>query len=357
MSAEGVDGAALSKGAEPVKSVGLGWAAILGLGLSAALVLYLFTHLDLRAVLGAVGRAHPLWLGGATLAYVALFPVRGLRWAVLLKPLAPVSAGLATRGFLIGFMANNLLPARLGDLVRAFVLARKAQVPSPASFATVMLERVFDGVTVVGILSLSLAVLELDNPTRAAQLHGIALLMGLAFGMVLVGCVGLAIWERPTLALVRWGLTPCPEGLRTKLLGLFERLAAGLHALRSAKEAAQVALLSLTVWGLEVVVYVGVAHALDLEVGPMGLALVMAILTLGLTAPSAPGFVGVFEALVIPALTLLGVAEEPAAAFALLLHAIHYLPGTVLGLVAAWTTGVDLRDLSPTRLVQRARAS
>lgn len=359
----------------------LGPLGLLGVALSVSLVILLALRLDLGAVARAALGASPAPLVGATLVYCSLFPLRGLRWAILLRPLAPVPTGLATRAFLIGFMANNLLPARLGDVVRAWVLARQASapggqgrdrseprprgdeakaspratVPTSASFATVLLERVFDGLTVVGILTVALLMLPLDEASadRTLQLQAVAALMGLVFGSALLVCALLVAWERPTLRLVAAMLGPLSrrgEGpskrIASTLLSLFQKLASGLHVLKNARRTAVIAALSLLIWSLEVVVYGFVALALDIEVAPLGLALVMAILTLGLTAPSAPGFVGVFEALVIPALGLLGVPVAEAAAFAFVLHAIHYFPGTLLGLWAAWTAGLRFTDLT-----------
>lgn len=319
--------------------------AVVGLFLSLGLLTALLLHLDLNAVAQAVARAHVGPLAVGALVYCALFPLRGLRWALLLRPLAPVSPALATRGFLVGFMANNLLPARLGDVVRALVLARAARVPRSATFATVLLEKVFDGVVVVGILGLALAVVPVSED-RTAPLRAVGALMGLVFGGALIACTLLAAVEGLTLALAERALRPLPERVRGAGFGLLTKLASGLHVLRHPGRTAAILALSVTIWVLEVVVYIFVAQALGQTLPVSGLALVMSVLTLGLTAPSAPGFVGVFEALVIPALGLLEVGVEAAAAFALVLHAIHYLPGTLLGWLAAWMSGWGLSDLA-----------
>lgn len=313
--------------------------SIVGILLSLVLVGVLLYALDLHAVGRALGRAKPLPLLFAVAMYSSLFPLRGLRWSMLLKPLRQISVPLSTRAFLIGFMANNVLPARLGDVVRALVLAQKAEVPRSATFATVMLEKVFDGVIVVGFLTVAAAALE------ASELRPAVALMGGLFGGALLTCFLLTSAEAWTLRLAETLTRSLPESVREIALGLLRKLASGLHVLRDGRTLAGVLALSCLIWSLEVVVYVGVADALGLDTSYLGLALVMAILTLGLTVPSAPGFVGVFEVLVIPALGILGVARDEAAAFALLLHLIHYLPGTILGAVAALQAGVGFRDL------------
>lgn len=327
---------------------------LFGLALSAGLVIWLLGRLDLSEVGRALASAAPGPLVFATLSYAALFPLRGLRWAVLLGPLAeragtpPVPVGLATRAFLVGFMANNVLPARLGDVIRALVLAREARVPRTGSLATVLLEKVFDGLTVVAILGFALATLPLSAEAQAPY-RAVGAVMAAGFGGALLACVLLTWAEEPTLRLAARLLGPLPAGLRDRILGRCRRVAGGLAALRTPGLGLRVGLLSVAIWLLEVVVYVGVAASLGLDLSFTSLALVMAVLTLGLTAPSAPGFVGVFEALVIPSLGLVGVPPAPAAAFALILHAIHFAPGTLLGAIAAYRSGLkaaELRTLS-----------
>jgi glycosyltransferase 2 family protein len=313
----------------------------LGLAFSIALVVFIASHFDLLAAMDAIRLSHPGWLAAATLAYCAQFPLRGLRWSVLMRAVKPVSWRTATEVFTIGFMANNVLPARLGDVARAFVLAKRENVPASATFSNVMLERVFDGLTVVGFLSL---VLWLDPPS-AQWVGTVAALMALLFlGAVLVAAA-VASFEDRVLALAKFCTAWLPEKYSARLLNLISRLAKGLHTLKSAKETAVVVLLSIVIWSAEVVVYVLAQRAFGMQIPPLGLALVMAILTLGLTAPSAPGFVGVYEGLIIAGVGVYGVGEPLAPAFAIAMHLIHYVPGTLFGLGCSWWSGLKLREL------------
>lgn len=314
---------------------------ILGLLLSAALLGWIATRFDMGAAVQAIGVANPLWLGAATVLYCLLFIIRGVRWAILLRHLKPISNRDATEAFVIGFMANNVLPARLGDVARAFVLARRRRIPAAGTFASVMLERIFDGIVVVGFLN---AVLWLAPPS-GTWIRPLAYLGALVFVGALTVCLLIARFEAPTLQLTRAVLRPVPDGVAKKVLGLVERLGQGIHSLKRADQTVQVIALSIVVWAAEVAVYVLIARAFSLEIPVLGLVLVMCVLTLGLVAPSAPGFVGVFEAMVIEALALYAIAGPPAVAFAVTLHLIHYVPGTVLGLAFTWRSGLRLGDL------------
>ena len=135
------------------------------------------------------------------------------------------------------------------------------------------------------------------------------------------------------------------------------KLSQGLHALRSVRDTTQVILLSVIIWVLEVVAYILVAKAFALSLDPLAMTLVMAVLALGLSAPSAPGFVGVFEALITSALALYGIQGDEALAFAATLHLVHFVPGTLLGLAAAWKSGLTLSDVSEAEAQHRMESS
>ncbi len=322
----------------------------LGLGLSLALLVWIASKIDVGQTVKVIAQADPLWFAAATLAYVALFPLRGFRWAVLLAPVKKVSTRTASEVFLVGFMANNLLPARLGDVVRAFVLAKKEEVAASATFSNVMLERIFDGLSVVAILAISL----FFAAPGAGYVQSLGIVMALAFLGAMSLCVLLAHNEDRTISLMCKVAFFLPQEILEKLVAIAKKLSFGLHTLRSLRQSMIVMALSALVWALEVLVYVLLAQALGIELSAMALALVMAILTLGLTAPSAPGFVGVFEGLVVSALGLYAIEATPAAAFAIALHLIHYVPGTLLGLGFAWGQGLHLKQLSRTKMESAA---
>lgn len=315
--------------------------AWLGVLLSLGLIAYIAFTFDLAAVFRAISLANPMWLFAAALLYSALFPLRGLRWAAILRSVKPVSTATATEVFAIGFLANNVMPARLGDVARAFVLSKREGVSGSSSFATVLLERVFDGLIVVGML---LTVLWIA-PTDSLLVEGFAWVMAVAFPAA-VAVAALIAWnERRALALAGFFLRPVPEQLRHKLLGVIERLSRGLHILKSAKSVFGVLGLSALIWCIEVGVYLLAQRAFGMEVPVHGMVLVMAVLTLGLTVPSAPAFVGVFEGLVIAAIAVYGIGDPLAPAFAITMHVIHFVPGTLLGAFYAWRMGLKVREI------------
>lgn len=317
------------------------WVGLVGIALSLVLVVLGLRAFPMDEVAGALAGADPLWIVGAGLVYLITMPLRGVRWAALLGAIKPVSTLAATEVLAAGTLANNVMPARLGDVVRAFVLARREQVSASSSFATIMLERVFDGMVVVGML---LAVLVIEPP-GAAWVDGVAGVMGVIFASAIAVSMLLAWTERRALVLAEKLMQPLPAGLRGKVLGILVKLARGLSTLKSVRATLLVTATSVLIWVIEVGVYVMVQEALGLHIPLHGLVLVMAVLTLGLTAPSAPAFVGVFEGLVIAAVALYGVVGPAAAAFAIAMHVVHFTVGTTLGAVSAGRLGLPIIGL------------
>ena len=312
-----------------------------GVALSAVLVVHLVSKFDISEAVLVVANADPGWFMAAAALYLAIFPLRGLRWSVLLKSVKPVPVPLASEVFVLGAMANNVLPARLGDVARAYVLSRRAKLPATTTFSNVLLERVIDGITVVGLL---VAVLLLAPP-EASWVHSVGYAMALLFTGALGVALALAFNQRLALRTAAFCLRPLPDGLANKVHRRLELLVDGLGVLKSARSTAAALGLSVAIWLLEVGVYALVQQALGTQIPASGLVLVMAVLTLGLTAPSAPGFVGVFEGLIIAGVGLYGVGAPLAPAFAIAMHVIHYVPVTVLGIVLAWRSGLKIRDI------------
>lgn len=314
---------------------------ILGLALSTIALIWIGLQLDLARAWSSLGRAELDLVALAALVYSSLFILRGLRWSRLLVPLASVSVRTATEVFLVGFFVNNLLPARLGDVARGVVLSRSTTVPAVASLSSIVLERVLDGLTVVLFLTVALEA----APPSADWVRGFQVMMTAAFAGALALCVAVVVARTRTLAVAERILSFAPRLCRTTQ-DLLNRVADGFMSLSSGRRIAEVGVLSLAIWSIEVLVYLILSKAFGFSMNPFGLMLVMAILTLGLSAPSAPAFVGVFEGLIMSAIGLYGVSESEAFAFAVMLHAVHFLPGSVLGLWAATKNGIEWSAIS-----------
>ena len=316
----------------------------LGIIVSLIAIFYLVQQFDLQQSQEILKEARLNWLGLAAIAYLGLFPLRGLRWSWLLSDIRPVATRISTETFIVGAMANNILPARLGDLVRAYVLSRQANIPATTTFSNVLLERIIDGCTVIALLAGVL----LLAPPDSQDFRLIGSLMAIIFFGAFVACLLLAVAPKLFWTLLDPFLGQLPAQIAGKLKDRLFLLLEGLNVLRRPALMTKILVVSVLVWILEATVYMICQKAFGMQIPFSGLILVMSVLTLGLTAPSGPGFIGVFEGLILAGTLLYGIEQNTGLAFAIAIHLIHYVPVTVIGLGIAWRMGIKVTKLGET---------
>jgi uncharacterized protein (TIRG00374 family) len=306
---------------------------IIGIAISLVGLWYAFTGVDLAAMASSMAHVNTAWLAASVGCSLLSLVVRAIRWRFLLAGVKPVPLGSLVSATFIGIMANNLLPARLGEVVRAWVLGRREAASVAAVLGTVFVERLLDVLTAVGILGLCLAVSP-DLATGAGSLLRRSGLMVLGFAAV--GGTGLvcAIWFRWRLlrATEQWGAR---VGHTWVLRGveLCHRFLEGLCGLRSGAGTAAVAILSVLVWAVAIAAFALLAEGLDLGLTLVQTSLVFVIVLFGVAIPSAPGFVGTFHGFCVAGLALVAGTEPTlAATYATLLHASQWLSINLVGI-------------------------
>jgi hypothetical protein len=292
--------------------------------------------LDLGAFWGGVQNANYWWLiPGVGMYFLAVW-ARAWRWHYLLRPLKSIPTRAMFPIVAIGYMGNNIYPARAGEVLRAAVLKRKEGVAISASLATVIVERIFDGVVMLGFIFINLA--ELANLTGGSgvaagfSIQQIALWGSLAFGGALAGFLLAAMVPAVSEQLLTWVTARLvPLRFRQSILSVGMRFLGGLESLRSPLEALMVFLTSLVIWLLETGKYWFVMQAFDFDVSFFALMLMNGVVNLATTIPSAPGYIGTFDAPGIAVLEAYGVATAVATSYTFVLHIALWLPITALG--------------------------
>ena len=325
------------------------------LGLLGMVVSLVFLYWALRGVRPAEFFADlesaNIWLYLTSVLLATLtFPARAFRWRIILA-----SGGSAVRwtpvwhATAIGFMATNLLPARAGELARAYAASRFVPVPLPRSFGSIAVERVFDGLIIVLLLTLAIATFHLGvAEVRGTSISTIAawtgalfiLLLGLLFFLVHAPQEALA-W---LAAIVRRVL---PERAAEFVVRVTRSFIDGLTILRSPLDFARVVAWSFAVWLINAAAFYTAFMAFHL--GPLPLTsplLLQGIVAVGVAIPASPGFIGVFEGTAVFALGLYGVARTPAASMALGTHIGWFIPITAIGLWRLARSGLSLKDIT-----------
>jgi len=311
------------------------WQFWAGLVISAVFIYLSLRGLKLSEVWQIMQSARYLWLIPGVAVYFVGVWVRSWRWHYMLRPLKKIPTATMFPIVTIGYMGNNIYPARAGEILRAVILKQREGVPVSASLATVIVERIFDGVVMLGFVFINLP--ELARLTHNSGVIGrmdirtLALVGSLAFFGALLIFLLAAMFPRVTERLLDRILPVLPARLREKTRDLALRFLSGLESLRSPLEALMIFTTTVIIWLLETAKYWFVMHAFSFEVSFFGLMLMNGIVNLATTLPSAPGYVGTFDAPGIAVLMAYSVPPEIAAGYTLVLHAALWLPITLLG--------------------------
>ena len=320
---------------------------LLGLGISALAFWWALPADGLRSLPGYLASARLGTLGLAVLVATLTFPLRALRWRVLLRAEVGerVPMGAVWHATAIGFMANNLLPFRLGEVIRAYAVGRLGGPRFPAAIASIAVERVFDALTVVGLFAFVLTGMGLPADITiggkpAAELVQIIGIAGLA---ALMAAAGAAFYPDAAERLLRRAL-PWPK-LADRLAAPLRGFAHGLQVLHDPKRIALIALGSVALWTVNAWSFALALQSFGLP-SDLGTAiLVQTCVVFGVALPSTPGFAGVFEGGFKAAALLLGLPQTAVFAAAITYHVLSFIPITLLGAWSLSRTGLTLGEL------------
>ena len=317
------------------------WKFWLGVAIS-VLFLYLgLRGLHLGEVWKAIQQAEFVWLIPAVLVYFVAVAARTWRWHYMLRPMKWVSLRALFPAVVIGYMGNNVYPARAGEFIRAYVLRAREAISMSASLATIIVERIFDGVVMLVFVFLSLPFTPMPDWLRQVVIFGSAIFLGaLAVFFVLAATPRLAqrVYEWLIARLV-------PARFREPVRNLAARFLEGLGFMRSARDVVTILGISLLIWLIETIVYWCVMQGFGFRVPFYVLLLMNGVVNLATTIPSSPGYVGTFDAVGIKILEGFGVSGSLAAGYTLLLHATLWLPITLVGAYFMWRESITWRDL------------
>jgi uncharacterized protein (TIRG00374 family) len=280
--------------------------------------------------------------------------VRALRWKSLLAPLDPaVPFQPRVAGTAVGFAANNLIPARVGEFVRALVCGKLARLPVSAVFATLVVERVLDGLVTVGLLFTVMALPGFPAPEKAADALAAMRVVALVIAVMGVVVIVLALMPRRSLRMAEAAARLLPARARRPLLKVFESFVGGLAVLRNPRLLAVSVGWAVVQWlFMPLSIYFGCLAFGITEPGYRGALFLQCVINLAVAIPSSPGFFGPLEAAAVYGLGLWGVDESRAASFAIGYHLGGFIAVTLLGL---WY--VQKLDLSWKELVGSAESA
>jgi len=304
------------------------WQFWLGAGISALFLTIALRNLHLSDVWEAVRTANYIWIVPGVAVYFFGVWVRTWRWDYLLRPVKRIPVRRLFPVVVIGYMGNNIFPVRAGELIRAYLLRKREGVSISTSLATILVERVFDG-----LVMLMFVFIGLPFTPMPGWLQGMVIAASLLFFGALAVFMVLAIKVEWAETVYGWVIDRLvPARFRPPIRGFADRFMTGLQALRSGRAVLMLFLTSIVIWLAETVKYWFVMHAFGFTVPFWVLMLMNGIVNLATTIPSSPGYVGTFDAPGIEILSIFGVDRALAASYTLVLHVALWLPITLLGL-------------------------
>lgn len=320
--------------------------AAVGVLVSLALLAWVLKDVSLADLWAQARDASLGLIVASALTSTVMFGLRVVRWRLILRadeggtlPAAPLWHSIT-----IGFLANNVLPFRAGELIRGLCVSRLAPIRLAPALSSLVVERLFDGIAVILLLFVGLltAGLPVSAEVAGIRVTALATRMSLILAVILVGCGLMLALPGVAHRLIR---TVIPsQALATRAEQLFGGIRAGLSSLASPVRIVAVLFWSVLMWFVNGLSFYLGYLAFGIPVGVGGALLQQSVLAVGIAAPSSPGYVGVFEGAIKAVLALFGVESSKAVAFALTYHISTFIPLALLGGWSLFRTGMSLRS-------------
>lgn len=322
---------------------------LIGIGtvFSLFVLVLLLRRIDLHSFIVAVSGLDTTSLLFAVVLTFVSYWLRAVRWRYLLLPGGAVALSSLYPAVIIGYMANNLFPAKAGELIRAWVLAEREQRPFGAVMASLVVDRLWDGLCM--LLMLVLVLFWLPLPPGMQQMSGVLRAGGVTTLVVYLAvlCVLLLLKVSPHrsrmlfLALLR----PFPERISNHVFYLFQAFVDGLQVSQKSAQLIVVAVCSVLIWVTATVPIYLVLHGFGLPLPPEAALLIMVLLLFAVMVPSAPGYIGTYHLACYTGLAAYGISDSTAVSVSLVIHGVGFFPVVLAGFYHTWSLGLSLRRM------------
>ena len=301
---------------------------IIGLTIGIILIYLSLKGIDYRSIFIGLQKVNYKLLVLTVPLFVFIQLLRSLRWGVILSPIQKISQNKLFPITCIGFMAIALVPMRTGELVRPYLMSKESAIPFSSAVATILIERILDSITLIGILAL------IVSGAHFIEKFGNSIIIFLLMFIILLILVYVFYFRKETfLFVIRRALSRFPEKVRSWAEDLFKLFVEGFKLIEEPKQFAYALILSILIWGFSGLAIYILFPLVKIELPLMGAFVVLLATVMVISLPTAPGFLGNFQFGCIAALSFYNVTKENAFAFSM----IYYLAGIgtniLLGLI------------------------
>lgn len=315
---------------------------LLGIAISFIFVYIAFRDINLAEFIESMKEGEYIWVFPALAAMVLSFWLRGYRWKCILDPVKKVSIRSAFSATMIGYMANNILPFRIGDLIRLVAIWKEAGVSRAAALGSVVIERIFDLFMILAIFGLALlAYPQLPPWAVGAGYFAVGIFAILIF---------FSFYARNNVEAIasfnKKFIGKFSDKAAGKSEGIIRSFSDGLKVIHNAKDLLWLVLVSTLLWLINILWVWFTLEIFDFDLPISASFLVLVFILFAVSIPSAPGYVGTFHGFVIAALVFMGINTDAARASAVVMHATNYIPITLIGLYYLWKSNFSLKSVS-----------
>jgi uncharacterized protein (TIRG00374 family) len=321
------------------------WQYLIGVLVSVVAVIAVVRLVDWREFWFSTKNVNYVWVIPSMACTVAAYVARGYQWRYLLVRRKRLGVWKLFKIVMVGFLSNVLLPARLGEVVRAFLLARWEKVSKSFSLSTVILSRLFDGLVLFTLLAFLLLLVPHTAVLKGAGTTGFLIFLGI------VGFFLLHYFSRGTSKrILGTAVAPISKKLAARIMRSMDKFAEGFHIVRDPMNLLKTLGYSFLIWGLVGLSYyflmIGFNFSAHLPFYTP--YLMLALVSLAIAIPSSPGYIGTMEIGCLVALQIANPAinRHESISFAIILHVTQLIPVVVLGIIFFWTENLSFKDIT-----------
>lgn len=319
----------------------------IGIAVSLFFIVLLFRKIDVTKLSSVLLAADYSYLVVAiVLTFVSYF-LRSVRWRYLLISEKSIPISSLYPATIIGYMANNLLPARLGEFVRAYTLAKRENIETPLVFASLVIDRLFDGFTVMLMLLITLFTVRLpvgmEEAATAVKTGGTA--MFLLYCGILVFLYLLKRHTLVTLSCLGSMLKPFPKSFSDRLIPMLGSFIEGIRLSRRSGHIAAILLSSILIWTFAVLPVDMIMRSFGVNLPITASMFIMVLLVFAVMVPASPGFIGTYHYACVKGLSAFEIEETVSISIALVIHGTAFFPVIIAGLYHLWSNKMSLSDI------------
>jgi uncharacterized protein (TIRG00374 family) len=326
----------------------MSWKFWVGLAISAAFLYIAFHNVDLAFLYQSIKSTSIPLIVPVVLLTIIFYIIRALRWFHLLEPIKKIRLSSLFSSTVIGFAANCVLPARLGEFVRADYIGRMEKISRSSSLGTIVIERLFDSFTI--LLLFLFVILLIDFPSEWESIGNTLRVGGFFLFLLFLLSIGLIVLLKAKtqvfLNIVEKFLFFLPEKFKQRLITILRDFSKGLVFVKKPSQLLAVICYSFILWGLTVLQIYIIGLSMGLSLPFLAPFFILVLLCFSVTIPSAPGYIGTFHIACQYGLIFYGFSRSKALSMAIVLHAAGFIPTVVLGLLVFSLQHISLRTLN-----------